>query len=159
MLESSRTIIVIDAGVAIYTVTDTPLSEGAAIAWAQWQKDRAEIHVPALWRCEVTSVLHKLFQLKQLTETEAEAALEAALDLDAQTAEIDVDLCRDSFRWATRLKTHAAYDTFYLALAERLGAVFWTGDRRLASNAQSLGAVWVRWIGEQETLYRSPRAT
>lgn len=105
------------------------------------------VYAPAMWRSEVTSVLHKLFHLGQLTEAEAEAALETALTLDVQIVEADDELCRHSFRWATRLKIAAAYDAFYIALAEWLGAPLWTGDRRLVNNAQQNGASWVYWIG------------
>jgi predicted nucleic acid-binding protein len=57
-------------------------------------------------------------------------------------------LCRSAFEWATRLGQKAAYDCFYLAAAERLGAEFWTADERLSNRASQLGAVWVHWMGE-----------
>jgi predicted nucleic acid-binding protein len=34
-----------------------------------------------------------------------------------------------------------------LALAERLGAYFWTADERLASRAAQVGASWVMGLG------------
>jgi predicted nucleic acid-binding protein len=107
--------VVIDAGIGVCTVTDAPLNESARAAWASWQAQAKEIYAPSLWRNEVTSALHKLFQLKQLTQAEAEAALDIALALNVQIIEADDDLCRQSFRWATRLQATAAYDGFYLA--------------------------------------------
>jgi len=150
MPPSSAPAIVIDAGIGVCTVTDAPLNESARAAWASWQAQGQEIYAPSLWRSEVTSALHKLFRLKQLTQTEAEAALDIALALDVQIVEADDDLCRQSFRWATRLQATAAYDGFYLALAERLGAEFWTTDERLTRNAHQVGADWVHWLGEVE---------
>lgn len=147
-MPSSTPAVVIDAGIGLYTVIDVPLGESAQAAWTRWQEDGVAVYAPAMWRSEVTSVLHKLFHLGQLTEAEAEAALETALTLDVQIVEADDELCRQSFRWATRLNTAAAYDAFYVALAERLGAPLWTGDRRLANNARQNGASWVYWIGD-----------
>ena len=41
-----------------------------------------------------------------------------------------VDLDRLAMDWAERLNQTVAYDTQYLALAEQLGAEFWSADRR-----------------------------
>jgi predicted nucleic acid-binding protein len=57
---------------------------------------------------------------------------------------------RSAFDWATRLHQKAAYDGFYLAAAEQLGAEFWTADKALANNAGQLGVSWVHWMGEIE---------
>jgi predicted nucleic acid-binding protein len=116
--------------------------------WAKWQVDDAEISAPSLWQYEVTSVLHRLLHSGQLTTEEAQQLLETAMAFEVQSVEVDEALCAKAFEWATRLQTAPAYDSFYLALAERLQAEFWTGDRRLANNAQSHGAAWVRWIGK-----------
>jgi hypothetical protein len=50
---------------------------------------------------------------------------------------------------SNRLGQSKAYDAFYLALAERLKAEFWTADQRLANGARQLGANWAHWIGEE----------
>jgi predicted nucleic acid-binding protein len=50
--------------------------------------------------------------------------------------------------WTLRLNRAAAYDSFYLALAERLGCNLWTADRRLW---QAVSAGWVRLVGEGQT--------
>jgi predicted nucleic acid-binding protein len=42
----------------------------------------------------------------------------------------------------------AAYDCFYLALAQRLDTEFWTADRPLSRAALQADAPWVKWIGE-----------
>jgi predicted nucleic acid-binding protein len=49
-----------------------------------------------------------------------------------------------AFDWTLRLRRVAAYDSFYLALAQRLGCELWTFDRRLANAA---AAPWVRYMG------------
>jgi predicted nucleic acid-binding protein len=81
----------------------------------------------------------------------AERAREAVEDLFAleiETAPLDAPLSRSALAWAERLGQSRAYDGFYLALAEGLGAEVWTADRRLANGAQKVGAAWVHWIGD-----------
>jgi predicted nucleic acid-binding protein len=46
-----------------------------------------------------------------------------------------------AYDWTLRLNRAAAYDSFYLALAETLGADLWTTDRRLSA---AVGLPWVR---------------
>jgi predicted nucleic acid-binding protein len=48
---------------------------------------------------------------------------------------------------AERFSLPVAYDTHYLALAEQLGAEFWTADRKLVRAVQS-ALPWVRPVGE-----------
>ena len=43
----------------------------------------------------------------------------------------DPYLVRAAFDWTMRLERAAAYDSFYLALAETLGCPLWTADRHL----------------------------
>jgi len=42
----------------------------------------------------------------------------------------------------------AAYDSFYLSLAEALGCHMWTADRRLYNSAREVRLEWVRWVEE-----------
>jgi predicted nucleic acid-binding protein len=46
------------------------------------------------------------------------------------------------------LNRAAAYDSFYLALAETLQCELWTADRRLRS---AIDLPWVRWAGSSES--------
>jgi predicted nucleic acid-binding protein len=48
-----------------------------------------------------------------------------------------------AFAWTRRLDRAAAYDSFYLALAEELNCDLWTVDHRLASAANQ---PWVRLV-------------
>ena len=57
-------------------------------------------------------------------------------------------LCERAFDWATRLNQLPVYDSFFLALAEKLDAEFWTADRRLVNGARQVGVEWVHWVGE-----------
>lgn len=68
--------------------------------------------------------------------------LDIALRFEIATYE-DADLRRRALKLAEALSLPATYDAHYLALAERLGAEFWTADRCLAQAAQK-ALPWVR---------------
>jgi predicted nucleic acid-binding protein len=139
--------IVIDAGIGVSSALDVPLSEATSRAWETWRQAQLEVCAPQLWRYEVTSVLRKTLALGALEPQEAADALSTVLALDITLVPPDDDLCRAAFGWAGRLRHNAAYDGFYLAVAERLGADFYTADQRLANAARQAGAAWVYWIG------------
>jgi predicted nucleic acid-binding protein len=75
---------------------------------------------------------------------EGAEALEAALALDIALYG-DADLHRRALELAQRFSLPATHDAHYLALAERLGAEFWTADRRL-TRAVQVTLPWVHWI-------------
>ena len=52
-----------------------------------------------------------------------------------------------AFDWTIRLQHAAAYDSFYLALAETTRDGLWTADVRLYNATKSL-APWVHWAGD-----------
>ena len=105
---------------------------------------------PGLWWFEVTSVIHQYRFANLITEAIAFQALEL-LTTGLGVQQVDVSI-RAAFDWATRLHQKAAYDGFYLAAAEQLGAELWTADRALVNNAQQIEASWVHWMGEVEFL-------
>ncbi len=80
----------------------------------------------------------------ELNPEEAADALEAALGLDIALYG-DRDLHRRALALAGRFSLPAAYDAHYLALAERLGAEFWTADRRL-THAIGAALPWVHQL-------------
>lgn len=139
---------VIDSNIAIHTVLATELSGAAAALMAGLKEKKIRLFAPHLWVYEVTSGIHKQLQGKLLTAEEAEEALNTALAFDIKLAEDSPALCLSAFQWASRLGQLAAYDGFYLALAEQLDCLLWTGDRRLVNSAKQLDLSWVRWMDE-----------
>lgn len=110
--------------------------------------NNSQLVVPALWVYEVTSALAKAVYFKQLTADESKAALQKALGLDLQIIAPDEAQSLLAIDWTCRLKRAAAYDSFYLALAETLEAPFWTADRRLINAFQDRKPAWLHWVGE-----------
>jgi predicted nucleic acid-binding protein len=144
----SSSSVVIDASTAIWLVLEGPLTKQVEGLWDGWIRSGERICAPRLWLNEVTSVIHKVFMLKGIGESKAQMALDAALALGVDLYTEDPVLCRNAFRWATLLKQTAAYDGFYLALAEQLDAMFWTADRSLHNQARQAGARWVHRLSE-----------
>jgi predicted nucleic acid-binding protein len=142
-------LVVVDANMAVHAVVATRLSEAVSAAWTELQRRQARVFAPSLWACEVTSAVHLYLADGELDAEEAERALETALSLGVELVEEDAGLCRGAFAWATRLERRAAYDGFYLALAERLGAQLWTADHRLCRCVRQCGVQWVHGVGEE----------
>ena len=140
--------IVIDANVAVALAVPLPYSETAAKRVIEWQTSADEILAPNLWGYEVVSALRKAVTAKALSPDEADERLAFILSIGVREIAPDLELHQQALHWAARLGQGAAYDAAYLALAEKLGATFWTGDRRLANNARQTGVNWIHWIGE-----------
>lgn len=112
--------------------------------WKAWHEDSRPIVAPALLYYEVASGLRRYVVHGFLRPEHALAALEAALGLDIALYG-DADLHLRALEIAAQFGLPTAYDAHYLALGERLGAEFWTADRRLV---QAVGETlpWVRLL-------------
>ena len=108
-----------------------------------WAAQGIELYAPTLWLYEMTSALSKTVRYGDLDSSEARAALALALRLGVQLLSPDEVLARAALEWTLRMGRAAAYDSFYLGLAERLDCELWTADRRLR-NAVDLP--WVRMV-------------
>jgi predicted nucleic acid-binding protein len=135
---------VLDANVAIALVIALPYSPQARAVVEELSA--SEIYVPALWEYEVVSALRKAVALGTLAVGEVEQALDDLFALPNAQVGPDRGLHRDALKFAERLGQVAAYDAQYLALAARLGAEFWTADRRLAERVRASGLSWVHDI-------------
>lgn len=133
--------LVIDAGVgyalSVSDIGTTHLRSNIAELMNQGVK----LCAPVLWPYELTSVFTKALHFGQLSELSAGRALELSGELAVTLFPPDDELVRQAYAWTLRLRRAAAYDSFYLALAERLGCDLWTIDQRLVRAA---GASWVR---------------
>ena len=135
---------VLDASVGVALVMTLPYSSQAAALLRDLSG--TEIHVPTLWEYEVVSTLRKAVAAGSFSPEAVERALDRLLALPDARVEPDPTLHRAALRWAERIGQMVAYDAQYLALSERLGAEFWTADRRLAGRAGEAGASWVHCI-------------
>ena len=84
-----------------------------------------------------------------MSPDEAEDVLRTIHGLRVEIINEDEELSLRALELAGKLGQSKAYDAFYLALAEKLVAEFWTADERLFNRCRKdLKLSWVHWIGE-----------
>jgi predicted nucleic acid-binding protein len=91
--------------------------------------------------------LYRQGQHSKKASQEIHRALPQVMSIPDEIYHPDHEIVTAAYAWAARLGQGAAYDAFYLALAERLHAEFWTGDRRLYHRARQAGADFVKLLG------------
>jgi predicted nucleic acid-binding protein len=128
-------LLVLDACFTLRLLLPGPAQELYLDKVNSWQQENLILCAPALWLYEITSALNKAVYLQELTEREGREALGLALKLGVQLVPPDAELAGLAFDWTLRMNQAAAYDSFYLALAEGLECELWTADQRLANAA------------------------
>ncbi len=139
--------IVVDANVAVALAISTPYSAQAHQQMKVWQDNEDELLAPALWRYEVMTAIRKAAVLNIISPEKAEEALALIFALNIKQIPPNSRQYQNIYKWAVKLKQSQAYDAVYLALAEQLGAEFWTADKRLANRTKQLKLSWVHKIG------------
>jgi predicted nucleic acid-binding protein len=135
---------VIDASLVLKALLPNPETRICQAVLADLQD--VILAAPALWLYEITSAAAKAVYFNQLTPLEAQTVVRQALGLDVQLIPPDKTQAGLALEWTLRLKRGAAYDSFYLAIAEALQAELWTADRRLVNALGDQRPGWVRWI-------------
>lgn len=143
--------IVVDANIITAILVPLPYSTQATRKMMEWQNADVTVTAPTLLEYELTTTLRKATVAGIIAIEEAVQAIEAFANLHIEVIAPTPVLHEVALRWSERLQQSAAYDAQYLALAEQLGATFWTADRRLANGAKQAGVTWVYWIGEIES--------
>jgi predicted nucleic acid-binding protein len=135
--------LVVDAGLALSLVLPSPEQARLQALADGWRRDGAALVAPDLWLYEVTSALAKAVHFEVLTEDEGRRALGLLHKLEVRLVPPDATQAALAYDWTLRLRRAAAYDSFYLALAETQGADLWTTDRRLRA---AVDLPWVRLL-------------
>jgi len=138
-------LLVIDASLALKLILPNPLQAHLETLVMEWKGEGCELYAPTLWLYEITSALCKAVHFGALTVEEAQRALTLAQSLSVQLIPPDDAQALLAFDWTVNLDRAAAYDRFYLALAEALRGELWTADRKLYN---AVAQPWVRWTGE-----------
>ena len=142
--------LVVDANLIVAIALPLPFSDSSHKRLATWKQAGEPILAPVLWEYEVISALRKAIYYGWLTLEEAGIALRQIMDLNIQSVPPSKDLHWEALVWAKQLGQVRAYDAQYLALADQIGAEFWTADQRLASAAHQSDIGWVHWVGEEK---------
>jgi predicted nucleic acid-binding protein len=135
----------VDANLVIRLVAD-PSDEPVRQLWERWDIERQQLAAPTLLRYELTNALYRYQKQGFMSGSSAQLALRAALSLPI-SLHGEADLHWRALDLAQRFSLPAAYDAHYLALAEHLGAAFWTADQRLA-RAVRPALPWVHLVDE-----------
>jgi predicted nucleic acid-binding protein len=135
--------ICVDANLVVRLVAD-PIAERVQQLWEQWDTEGRERVAPMLLRYEVTNALYRYQQRGLLSASLVRRALAVALSLPLRVQD-ETELHERAMDLARRFSLPAAYDAHYLALAEQLGAEFWTADHRLARAVQPV-LPWVHLV-------------
>ena len=133
--------LVVDASLAFHLLLPGPDHARLQDQATRWQTDGTSLFAPMLWLHEVTSALCRAVLLGSLTPSEGRTALSLANGMGVQLVPPDARQAVRAYEWTLRLQRAAAYDSFYLALAESMGSEFWTVDERLQ---RAVGQPWVR---------------
>lgn len=137
--------ICVDASLALKLVLPERDSDEATVEWQNWAKTGVVVAAPYLFVYETSSVLRNRVYRKELTSKEADDALGILVGLGITYLHPPA-IVRSAWELARQFDRPAAYDCFYLALAQEEGCPLWTGDRRLYNAVKgSLG--WVHLLG------------
>jgi predicted nucleic acid-binding protein len=140
--------VVCDSGIILATLLKERHTDHAEALLTRWKDTDFALAVPYLFGYEMIAAIRKHVVRGTLSAAEGLLARQKALSINV-TYYFDNDLLKTAFNLATRLNRPTAYDSQYLALAERLGCEFWTADERLYNATQSsLG--YVRWLGAMD---------
>lgn len=119
----------IDASLALKWLTREPGTD-EALTWLGAHAGD-ELIAPAFFPIEVASVLRQKTRRKEITVDECLEAFQLLEKLKIQLI-WDWALLKRAFELAIELDQPTAYDTAYLALAERERCEFWTADASFA---------------------------
>jgi len=144
---SSKTIIV-DANIAANAVLPLESASRYLSFFERWRSEEVALFAPAFWIAEVTSVIRQYAYRKMISQSQARRAVKDFYLLDVEILPLDEELCIQALDWAEKIQHSKIYDSLYLALSERLGAEFWTSDKKLTNAAHAAGAQWVHWVGD-----------
>jgi predicted nucleic acid-binding protein len=137
--------LVVDASLSVRLILPDPQRGVLRTRMEQFVQEGCALYAPGLWLYEMTTALCKAAFFGLVTADEAQQSLPLVHEMGIQLVAPDAEQARLAFAWTLRLNRAAAYDSFYLALAESLGCELWTADQRLC-NAVDLP--WVRLAGD-----------
>jgi predicted nucleic acid-binding protein len=122
--------VVVDSGLYLAIGLNEPLAASAQALLASLVAGKYQIAAPYLFRYELVSVIRKYVVRGRVTLDDAQEMLRGLLREPVEPF-ADEQLLRRAYELASEHNRPTAYDSSYLALAERLGCEFWTADLKL----------------------------
>ena len=143
-------IVAIDANLVAAALLPLPYSDQATALLRQWYSDEVTLAAPTLLFYEALSVLRRHRAMERINAAESAAVFQRLLALGLDFFPPTPALGSEALVWAERLQQARIYDSAYVALADALGAPFWTADRRLVNGLRALGVTWAHWVGDAD---------
>ena len=140
--------VVTDASFCLSILLNHPLQKASLVVADTLKREEMQMVAPSLWAYETTSSICKAVHFQMVTVDEAEQILALLESLGVQLIPPDEIYNKRAFNLTMRLKRAAAYDSYYLALAESLKCDLWTADKKLYQAAQNNDMAWVRHVSE-----------
>lgn len=137
--------VVIDSGILIASVYVESFNREAKHLLMQLSVKQAILNAPVLFRYELVAVSRKAVYQGRVSPEQGTMARDHLLSYPV-ALHFDDALIKRGYQLAEQFNRPTAYDSQYLALAERLSCDFWTTDERLF-NAVSSKFPSIRWLG------------
>ncbi len=134
----------VDASVVASIILDEPLGARALQVFTSWSD--ADLIAPDLWAYEVVAITHKAVRRGTLPAWRRSQILASFLAFRVLLLR-PPGIHELASELASRLSLPATCDAHYLALAQREGIEFWTGDEKLYNGVHH-ALPWVHWVGE-----------
>ncbi len=142
--------VVIDASVALkWQFEEEEASGPATVLLEDFVEARIELTTITLFPYEILSAINVAVSRKRISEPVGKKAMHYLTSLGIEESPFD-DLIEIAFRMAREYRL-STYDCAYMALAEREGCDFYTGDKKL-HRATRTHLSWVKWIGDYSYL-------
>lgn len=139
--------VVVDASLAMAWVLQEAHTTPARARLLQWERAGVTRLAPALFAAETASACRRHLAGGLLPDLAAAGRALAGVLVAVTIQPDDGLLAQRALEIATAIGAGRAYDSLYVAFAERLGLELWTGDQRLYNAAHSIFPR-VRWVGE-----------
>jgi predicted nucleic acid-binding protein len=144
-------VVIVDASIAIKWTLNESDSSAALALLAHWNDEEIEVLAPALLAYEVTNALYRRVRKGEIPFEDARRGL---TEIIFKVVEFDFpedpDFNIRAMELGQQCGLPAAYDSHYLALAEREGCELWTADLRMWNNVNGK-LDWLRRLGDLPT--------
>jgi predicted nucleic acid-binding protein len=144
-------VVIVDASIAIKWTLNESDSSAALALLAHWNDEEIEVLAPALLAYEVTNALYRRVRKGEIPFEDARRGL---TEIIFKVVEFDFpedpDFNIRAMELGQQCGLPAAYDSHYLALAEREGCELWTADLRMWNSVNGK-LDWLRRLGDLPT--------
>jgi len=139
--------VVVDANIALKWVLTEADSQTASALLAEWKRQEMIVFVPTLLTYEVTNILYREVRAGRITSETAKDGINMILRAVSPVFSRNSALNLRAMVLAKHFDLSVAYDTHYLALAERKECPLWTADKRMWRVVKDQ-LDWVHWLGD-----------